>query len=81
MIEKLTPTDTIRAYCLQCMGGQRDFVADCETEDCPCYPFRFGKNPARQGIGGSISQIARELRVQRPESIFSGQAIGSIASS
>ena len=24
----------------------------CEHSDCPLYPYRMGRNPARAGIGG-----------------------------
>lgn len=40
-----------RKFCLQCMGGSRDCVSDCETTDCPAYEFRMGKNPALVGKG------------------------------
>ena len=33
------------------MGGQKQ-VRLCETADCPLFPYRFGKNPNRKGIGG-----------------------------
>jgi hypothetical protein len=39
----------IRKFCLQCMGvSERDnsnIVGECETIDCLCFPYRFGKNP------------------------------------
>ena len=35
----------IRKFCLECMGGNRAFVADCTTTQCPVHPFRFGRNP------------------------------------
>ena len=41
----------IRAFCLQCLGGNLSFVRDCETTDCYCHPYRMGKNPARTGKG------------------------------
>jgi len=66
-----------RAFCLQCMGGNRDLVRECEALSCPAYPYRFGKNPARQGIGGNISQYARESGKSRQESTCEGQDIGS----
>lgn len=41
----------IRKFCLQCMGGHSDFVRDCTTLDCLCYPYRFGKNPNMAHVG------------------------------
>lgn len=49
---RLSPTKAIRAFCLECMGGSRKEVAGCESRGCPLRPYRFGKNPARAGIGG-----------------------------
>jgi len=80
------PVKVFRAFCLQCMGGQRDFIADCEIEDCPCYPYRFGKNPALKGkrrlsAGLKVfNENRRDVRKKRQDSILSGQDIGSIVS-
>jgi hypothetical protein len=41
----------IRKFCLECMGENKTFVANCTTAHCPVHPFRFGKNPNRTGIG------------------------------
>jgi len=38
-----------RKFCLDCMIGDREAVACCETENCVCHPYRFGKNPALLG--------------------------------
>ena len=47
----LTPLKAIRAKCLDCCCEQRNEVAACPCQDCPLYPYRFGKNPNRAGIG------------------------------
>ena len=45
-IEKITsPVKAIRAKCIDCCGGEKNEVKLCPCEDCPIYPFRFGKNP------------------------------------
>ena len=49
---KLTPIRAIRAKCIECAGSPRA-ATRCEKEDCPLYPYRTGRNPARAGIGGS----------------------------
>jgi len=36
----------IRKFCLECQGGHRNFVAECENCDCPLHRYRFGTNPA-----------------------------------
>jgi len=41
----MTPIQAIRANCLECAGGQAKEVRLCPIPHCPCYPFRFGKNP------------------------------------
>lgn len=48
----LTPIKSIRAKCLNCTCGQPKEIRLCSNCDCPLYPYRFGKNPKRKGIGG-----------------------------
>jgi hypothetical protein len=43
----LTPLKAIRAKCLDCCGGSANEVKLCEIEDCPLFPYRFGKRPVR----------------------------------
>ncbi len=52
-----------RKFCLQCMGGNREAVSDCETETCPAYQYRFGKNPVLVGKRGKGNTDA--LRIYR----------------
>lgn len=47
----LTPVRAIREKCLVCAGGKKS-IRTCESEFCPLYPYRMGRNPARSGIGG-----------------------------
>ena len=42
---RLTPLRAIRAKCLDCCAGQVAEVRRCELENCPLYPYRFGKRP------------------------------------
>ena len=45
-MEKITsPLKAIKAFCVDCMGGQVTYVKDCTSINCPLYEFRFGKNP------------------------------------
>lgn len=60
------PVRSIHSYCLlhcerkgperlegHCWLTRGYLVANCPHEDCPLWPFRQGRNPARAGIGGS----------------------------
>jgi hypothetical protein len=51
---RLTPLRAIRAKCLDCSDMSSNEVKLCGFTDCPLYPYRFGKNPNRKGIGGNI---------------------------
>ena len=51
----------IRKYCLWCMNGQANEIQLCPSMDCPLYQYRFGKNPARKGIGGKGNLEALKL--------------------
>ena len=49
MIEyKTNPIKAIREKCLDCCCGSAAEVKECTIEECPIYPYRFGKNPFRQ---------------------------------
>ena len=47
MDEIRNPVKAIRAFCVDCFGGQAKEVARCNSTICPLHPFRFGKNPYR----------------------------------
>lgn len=48
---KTTPLRAIRAKCMECSCGNTAEVRNCVIPRCPLYPYRFGHNPARAGIG------------------------------
>lgn len=48
---KVSPLKAIRLRCLDCCGDSAMEVRLCPAITCPLYPFRFGKNPNRAGIG------------------------------
>lgn len=62
-----------RAFCIHCMGGNRSLIKDCPSKSCNVYPYRFGKNPMRQGIGGNVLNFDRE-----PKEIVQGSLIDDI---
>jgi len=57
----LTPIKAIRANCLRCSVNQPSEVKKCVIPDCPLFPYRFGKNPNRKGIGG-LGRVSKEKR-------------------
>lgn len=46
----------VRAFCIECSGGERGAVSACEIPDCDLYPYRMGKNPFtnRKGNAGAF---------------------------
>lgn len=53
----LTPLKAIRKKCLDCMGGSRKAVRECDISDCTLHKFRFGHNDRRKGIGGQKKKL------------------------
>ena len=49
---RLTSLLAIRAFCRECVGWKSLEVEKCTSALCPLYPFRFGRNPSRKGVGG-----------------------------
>jgi hypothetical protein len=45
MANMKNPTKAIRAFCIDCMGGHANYVADCPSGGCPLHAFRMGNNP------------------------------------
>ena len=56
----MTPLKAIRAYCVDCSGEGWAEVRLCQIADCPLYRFRFGKNPARAGMGPKAGPPRRD---------------------
>ena len=65
----MTPLKSIRAYCLDCMGGNAAEVRRCPSEGCPLHPFRMGHNP----------NIKRELTPEQKDAVKARLASGRIA--
>lgn len=50
----------IRANCLECSGGSRKQVRNCEIKHCKLWPYRMGeKNPQKRkgGKGNTYRQL------------------------
>lgn len=48
----ITPLRAIRHKCLEYSNWSDHEVRKCHIEDCALFPYRFGRNPDRAGIGG-----------------------------
>lgn len=71
--KKITPLRAIRAKCIDCMCGSSFEVAQCPSDLCPLYDFRFGKNP-----NVKLSEEERERRRQLArENLFFTQRVKS----
>ena len=46
-IKSTTPIRSIRAYCLDCSGGNKSEVRACSFVSCPLHPYRMGKRPPK----------------------------------
>lgn len=58
----------IRVKCLDCSVGSPKRVRDCPLTDCPLFPYRLGKNPARRGKGGRGVPFPRRGSAGNPPS-------------
>lgn len=54
-VKRLTPIRAIRERCLDCAGGTAAEVRLCPAVECPLHQYRFGRNPARAGLGNGAS--------------------------
>jgi hypothetical protein len=55
-----TRLKAIKRRCLDCSGGSKADVRDCQHVACDLHPFRFGRNPNR-----TMSREQRELAAAR----------------
>ena len=72
--EGLNPLKAIREKCLDCMCGSPVEVKRCVCDDCPLFPFRFGKNPFRKKrelTDEQKKQLAEKLHKNAPK--FTGE--------
>jgi hypothetical protein len=52
------PLTAIRAYCVECSGGQPSEVAACPVEKCILHPFRMGTNPHNKKVRDRLAAQA-----------------------
>lgn len=67
MQEIKSPVKAIRAFCLDCCGGNSNEVKNCTSSICQLKPFRFGKNPyiKRQLTPEQKAAAAERMRKMR----------------
>ncbi len=58
----LPPLGAIRAHCLWCQGGNKQYVETCELLNCELYPFRRGTNPHRKKTELTEKQKPERIR-------------------
>lgn len=46
-----TPLEAIHQHCYHCCALNWKEVPKCAIPTCALWPFRFGKDPGRQGVG------------------------------
>lgn len=56
-VKHLSPLRTIRKECLACCGDSSPMVAECRSKTCAFVPYRFGKRPDPEEIGGRPSPL------------------------
>lgn len=42
-MKRLTRGEAIKAFCVDCMGNQPQFVKDCTAPECALFPYRLGR--------------------------------------
>jgi len=57
--EPMSPTEAIRAKCLDCCAGSAHEVRCCVAMACPSWPFRTGKNPWRAPASEAQREASR----------------------
>ncbi|MDP3025892.1 MAG: hypothetical protein Q8O10_10230 [candidate division Zixibacteria bacterium] len=58
--KELPPLKAIREKCLDCCNNSCAEVRKCEDTDCSLFPYRFGHNPRRSGIGNKRASFHRK---------------------
>ena len=62
-----TRLKAIKRCCLDCSGGSKAEVRNCERVGCPLHPFRLGNNPNRK-----MSAEQREIAAARLKANIEG---------
>lgn len=57
---EITPVKAIRLHCLECLGFSSMEVVNCSRSLCPLFPYRLGRNPAREGLGNKNPDFSKK---------------------
>lgn len=57
------PLKAIKARCIDCCGGNYNFVKECPSVGCALYPFRKGRNPFR--VKRVLTEEQRQAAAER----------------
>lgn len=53
-----TPLKSVRAYCVECSGGNAREVKHCPVEKCALHPIKSGKN------SGKVKSVVKSIRAR-----------------
>ena len=59
-----TPLSAIKAFCVDCLGGQPKLVKGCTSKNCPLYPYRTGHNTNSKR---TMTEEQRQMAAERPQ--------------
>jgi len=59
-IKATTPIRSMRAFCLDCTGGDRATVRECSFTDCPLFPYRMGRRPPKGTAATPMKTIRKQ---------------------
>ena len=57
IMKHLTYLQSIRKFCIECMGGSPQLVENCPSSKCKLYPFRLGKKPNTKAMNTPLKSI------------------------
>lgn len=57
-----TPLSAIKAFCIDCLGGQPKLVKGCTSKNCPLWPYRTGHNTNSKR---TMTEEQRQMAVER----------------
>lgn len=58
VIKKLSASESIRKFCVACMGGSYMLVTECSDSECPLHAYRQG--PAQKASRPPVRAIRRQ---------------------
>lgn len=57
-----TPLSAIKAFCVDCLGGQPKLVKGCTSKNCPLWPYRTGHNTNSKRV---MTEGQRQMAAER----------------